>query len=397
MSELRRPSATSSKVTLEDSVPDDEVEDDNCLICLGGIVDQTVLPACLHSLFCFDCIIKWTNIHRRCPLCSAAIEGYLIHSIRSDHDYIRHYLTTINGEEEREERATSESALLRRQLQRRISRDPVTREVRYDGEQREHCRARPISHSTERNTGNEWGVSQAEERQRDAIANWDRRLAFRSKVYREEMYCLHVGSNSTSKLRPTCQPSSIMNDKSVESALLSFIRRELLAYPITIDVDFMARYIINVIKSFDIKSQKAIELISDFLGSRGAQHFCHELYSFCRYIGAPRSYHRDKVKAFDEWAQYPPSEQKQTTKFLTGAVSVAPCRQNGRREEILARLKAEKDLLQHKGASDPARLASAESPSALAHTSQEESLRHELLTRRKPTAQAARPDVDVVQ
>lgn len=318
------PSAKSRVIIDSDAVPvanarevDDEEEEESCLICLGEIIDRSVLPRCLHSLFCFDCILRWIGIHRRCPLCSIKIDDYIIHSIRSDQDYIRHYLPTIAIKEENDadeiedfdpaqlqaDISQWEARRLRRQLQLRVGARPYPRTSN--------------AHRTRPST--DWGESRVEERQKDAIANWDQRLAFRKKVYREDRYCLHLGSNSSTRLVSPPSSSVISTSKLVESTLLSFIRRELLAYPMAIDVDFLSRYTINLLKTFDCRSNEAIDLMAEFLGLRGAQHFCHELYSFCRFIGecsitSASGRQRDKVKAFDEWAQYELPSKRRNTK-----------------------------------------------------------------------------------
>jgi hypothetical protein len=33
----------------------------SCIICLGPIVDRTILPACSHDAFCFECLLVWTG------------------------------------------------------------------------------------------------------------------------------------------------------------------------------------------------------------------------------------------------------------------------------------------------------------------------------------------------
>ena len=292
-------------------------ERESCLICLGDIVDRCVLPRCFHSLFCFDCIIRWIGIHRRCPLCSASIDGYIIHSIRSDHDYIRHYLpshTDAKGADDTRidplrlqvDLSQSQARLVRRQLQQRVV-DGTTATEASRLAARGTLRRPTISSSTRPAV---WGESRVEERQRDAILNWDQRLAFRRRVYREQLYCLHVGSNAYSQLGPPPTHTAIASSKPLESTLMSFIRRELLAFPLTNDVDFLSRYSINVLKTFDAKSSSAIDLIAEFLGYEGAQQFCHEVYTFSRFVGDGSSpttagaRQRDKVKAFDSWAKY---------------------------------------------------------------------------------------------
>ena len=35
----------------------------SCIICLGPIVDRTILPACSHDAFCFECLLVWTGVN----------------------------------------------------------------------------------------------------------------------------------------------------------------------------------------------------------------------------------------------------------------------------------------------------------------------------------------------
>jgi hypothetical protein len=360
----------------QDALATQDVEDnecDSCLICLGDIIDQSVLPKCQHSLFCFDCIIKWISIHRRCPLCSTSIEDYIIHSIRSDDDYIRHYLPKIGNESRKDADDTAvdplrlqadlsqtEARRIRRQLQQRITRDQPGggRGSRASTSNREASSSRP-----------EWGQVRVEERQRDAIAHWDQRLAFRRGIYRQELYCLHIGSNSTSKLTPPSSHSIISSSPLIESTLLSFIRRELLAFPQTLDVDWLSRYTIHIFKSFDCKSNEAIDLLAEFLGKSGSSHFCHEVYSFSRFIGQASARQRDKVKAFDEWAQYRTKKASRAEERMGTATKVVSQVEG----KVLSSLKELDDL----SSSDAdARFVIRQSREKLLQRLEEEKIRH---------------------
>ena len=39
---------------------EEELDEDNCSICLQLILDRTVVPDCSHE-FCFDCILTWSS------------------------------------------------------------------------------------------------------------------------------------------------------------------------------------------------------------------------------------------------------------------------------------------------------------------------------------------------
>lgn len=85
----------------------------SCLICLGSISDRTVLPRCLHSSFCFVCILRWAALKSRCPLCQRDMGDYVIHGIRADDDYIKHRLTALSGPDRVDAAAEFRSSIYR--------------------------------------------------------------------------------------------------------------------------------------------------------------------------------------------------------------------------------------------------------------------------------------------
>ncbi len=168
---------------------EDEPEDVDtwCLICHSTpIVDRTVLPNCLHSQFCFECIVRWCTIKRRCPLCLAEIGDYVIHAIREDDDYLRYYLPPLPLTQALAGIGAPSTAALgvggsRRGLVRQVQR------------------AR-----TQRRSSRAAGETD-EEREREER----RRLAKRKEIYRKGWYAKHVGSNRHTGYRPFPSPSEI--------------------------------------------------------------------------------------------------------------------------------------------------------------------------------------------
>lgn len=265
----------------------EELDEDSCLICLGNIQDRTILPACQHSLFCFSCIIQWTSIHQRCPLCNTEIEGYVIHSIRNDNDYIRHKLPEkVKGEEKG---CSDLISITASQAQNRTFRPHPYRTRPQYGQYRQ-----------------------------EASERWEKQLSIRRRIYRQSLYCKHMGTNRSSRLVAPASPSTIAKTPSLQQTLLHFIRRELLAFPMAnLDVDFLATYSINVFRSLYVKSNESITLLADFLGMEGAQHFCHEVYTFLRFISAGSGVHPDKMAAFDAWASYDWPEVRVSERLLS--------------------------------------------------------------------------------
>jgi hypothetical protein len=101
--------ASPRSVNNPSTLNDDDLGHDHCVICLQPLVDRTVIPTCSHE-FCFECILIWAGEpapfliqqsvvepclleqSQKCPLCSQLIGEYVIHHIRSEFDYQKHYL-----------------------------------------------------------------------------------------------------------------------------------------------------------------------------------------------------------------------------------------------------------------------------------------------------------------
>ena len=92
---------------------EDDLDGDHCSICLQFFTDRAVIPDCSHE-FCFECIMTWTgeireensprlvlmiftDQSRRCPLCTQTIGPYVIHNIRSNHDYQKFHLPPLRS------------------------------------------------------------------------------------------------------------------------------------------------------------------------------------------------------------------------------------------------------------------------------------------------------------
>ncbi|CAE6441301.1 unnamed protein product [Rhizoctonia solani] len=257
----------------------DEVEEDNCIICLQPVEDRTVLINCAHDRMCFECIKKWTEQSRRCPLCNTPVGTHLIHRIRSEYDYQKFYLEPP-----------------------RTSPPPAN----IVAEARARYRARTRRPS-----------SAAREIEQD---NLERAVEKRRWVYRHGLFAKHIASNAHTRFRPNPTPAQITHSPELQSRCQMFVRRELRVWP-NLDVEFLTSFILSLAKSIDIRTEPAVKLISEFLdinrrpsGSEGtvAEHFVHELYSYLR------SPFRD-LPAYDAIVQYdtrdniePPPSQRQT-------------------------------------------------------------------------------------
>ncbi|KZT30048.1 hypothetical protein NEOLEDRAFT_1020686, partial [Neolentinus lepideus HHB14362 ss-1] len=235
---------------------EDEVEREQCSICLQSIEDRTVIPTCSHE-FCFECLLVWTEQSRRCPLCTQPIGDYLIHKIRSKYDYQKHYLPPL--------RSTSPARLGQLSAEQSAA---VLRTARRE---------------------REWG--RRARRQREEADAFDRAISRRRWLYEHDLYAKHVASNPYTRYRPHPTPAQFSASADLQSRAAIFVRRELRIWP-NLDVEFLTTFIISLMKSIDIRSESAIKLLAEFLDMdqpyvqgrryKNAEHFAHEVYSYLR-------------------------------------------------------------------------------------------------------------------
>ncbi|KAF8129896.1 hypothetical protein EV363DRAFT_1168149 [Boletus edulis] len=251
-----------------DQNPVDDLEQEHCTICLQSFLDRTIIPVCAHE-FCFECILLWSEQSRKCPLCSRSFnDSYLIHHIRSQYDYQKHYLPPL----------------------RSSSPPPLAPE----------SRANAL-----RNTRRERQWGRRQRREREEAEQLERAIARRRWIYQHHLYAKHVASNPYTRYRPFPTPTQFTASPDLISRMTIFLRRELRIWP-NLDVEFLTTYTISLMKSIDIRSESAVKLLSEFLdldtpydaGVRhvNAEHFAHEIYSYLR------SPYRD-LKMYDQVAQ----------------------------------------------------------------------------------------------
>ncbi|KIL58173.1 hypothetical protein M378DRAFT_338376 [Amanita muscaria Koide BX008] len=252
-----------SPVTTPQLNAEEEIEEggSGCSICLQGISDQTILPTCSHE-FCFECLLIWTKQSRRCPLCSREIGEYLIHNVRSKHDFSKHYLTPLRSSPVPQNPLISVANLNLRRVSSR--RRPTVRERERERRQRQEL---------------------------NEVDKLQQSIGKRRWVYRNGLYAKHVASNAFTRYKPYPSPAQFSMSPDLISRTTSFVRRELQIWP-NLDIEFLTTFTISIMKSIDIRSESAIKLLAEFLdmdssyveGGRhvNAEHFAHEIYSFVR-------------------------------------------------------------------------------------------------------------------
>lgn len=254
---------------------DNDSEPDICLICLrSDIQDRSILPACLHSLFCFECILQWAQVKRCCPLCNRPLGDYILHNVRNDSDYSRHFLRPPKEESELQPSASNNSSASSAATAAALAR-------------RRRLPIRP--RDGERSGWTEWapsGSGASEEATEAAVAEHTRSIERRRLVYREGLYAKHIGNNRYSGFRPPPSPRDITTQPHHLERLTPFLHRELYALPLppdSLDVEFLMTYISSIFKTMHVRSEGAVRLLAEFFGSRAlAEHFTHEVMTFCR-------------------------------------------------------------------------------------------------------------------
>lgn len=277
---------------------DEDADDETwCLIChTTPIVDRTVLPRCLHSQFCFACILRWISIKRRCPLCVTDIGNHVIHAIREDDDYVRYHLPPV---------APTSSAT-------QGDRTGLVRQVQ---------RARAHRHRPHH---------------QHTTPDSDTALAFRTHIYRHHLYASHVGSNRHTHYRPAPTPAQVRHDvfhggTHIARRITAFVRRELQVWPYA-DVEFLTKYVLSLLQVFDVGQEETVKLVGEFLGEDTARHMLHELSCFLR-SG------KREVRDYDRSAllQYAPMRGRRTRNARESTTGVTVGEERGSRSTVPSR------------------------------------------------------------
>ncbi|THF97536.1 hypothetical protein TEA_018368 [Camellia sinensis var. sinensis] len=69
----------------------------SCPICLNHIDHRraAVITACLHA-YCVDCIRRWSDLKRNCPLCNAVFDAWFSQINLSSRTFLKHKLPEIS-------------------------------------------------------------------------------------------------------------------------------------------------------------------------------------------------------------------------------------------------------------------------------------------------------------
>jgi hypothetical protein len=117
--------------------------------------------------------------------------------------------------------------------------------------------------------------------------NPDAALAFRRRIYADQNYSLHVGTNRTSQYL-NFTPITFSTSAPLQSRARLFMRREFQVFDFLAEnnarLGFLIEYIVAILKTTEIKdaSGAASALVGEFLGNDAARLFLHELEAWLR-------------------------------------------------------------------------------------------------------------------
>ncbi|PFH53617.1 hypothetical protein AMATHDRAFT_137517 [Amanita thiersii Skay4041] len=208
--------------------------ENQCSICLQEIVDRTVVPTCSHD-FCFECLVIWTRQSRRCPLCAQTIGEYLIHNIRSKHDFSKHYLAPL-----------------------RISPTPLGVPLEIAPQTRLARRRR---------TARERELERRTREELDEADRLERSIMKRRWIYHHHLYAKHVASNTFTRYKPYPSPAQFSASQDWISRATCFIRRELQVWP-NLDIEVMS----------PILDDSYYSIEGDYLVSHHIHNINHEIH-----------------------------------------------------------------------------------------------------------------------
>lgn len=261
-----------------------------CVICLAEVSEPCTARPCAHDNFDFICLASWLQQKTSCPLCKAEITEI-------------QYDFTDEGKASKTYRVP------------KIGLSPASEEILQERRTPAHShhrfRGRGQPHRAFTRRTFPPASSDPDIRARGALER-------RRQVYRDRLYSLHVGSNSSSRYKDITT-RQLQTDPDLLSRARAWIRRELQVFEFlshsevgtSVDgrrqrqqnnFEFVLEYIVAILKTVDLQASSghAENLLSDFLGRDNCRIFLHELRNFLR---SPFS-----VEAWDRHVQYDESK-----------------------------------------------------------------------------------------
>lgn len=194
----------------------ESVRDKLCSICLCRIHYRkaAVLKMCMHA-YCVDCIRKWSDFKRNCPLCNAHFDRWFFNLSLSTGNFKEERLLDLNGKKELQNGSITNQA--RPRLVRHIYRDHLHTVAQ---------RSRQLP--WRRSFGQSRFIPSPEARRHQAEIIAQRVLQWRASVYKRRLQAvpLHISS------RDYLHQSMVMNNDAkerIQQRVEPWIKRELQA------------------------------------------------------------------------------------------------------------------------------------------------------------------------
>lgn len=261
-----------------------------CVICLDDISEGCTAHPCLHADFDFVCLVSWLQEHTTCPLCKSGVVEvhYSSSSAGQSHIY------TVSGRRDFASTVVPAS--------RATTIAPTSQQYH----RRSRCAAAPREDSSA------------------AAADSEHALAVRRRryVYAHGLRSLHVGASRYTGYLPdsALTPAAFAADEELCSRARTFLRRELLVFsfldPFNDEEEqdrdrnsggsgketnnhqspgrlpgrgrrmpprtYLISYTLAILKTVDMQSPHASDLLGDFLGRANASLLLHELRAWLR-------------------------------------------------------------------------------------------------------------------
>lgn len=240
---------------------------DVCTICLEPVTERAVVVPCNHLSFDFLCLISWLQEKASCPLCKTSVTQVQYNWSGPD-DFTTYDVSDLKKP------ALSGSSSVR-------------------GSRRAYNR-RHLARCTP-------------ETEQAPAAHEDPALEQRRRVYRNRLFCLHIGANRISQYRDFTA-ASFASSPDLQSRARAFLRRDLKVFsfldsaspPRGGNREFLIEYIVAILKTNEPKAANGVAegLLSEFLGQENACLLLHELEAFLR------SPHKT-LMAWDRHVRYP--------------------------------------------------------------------------------------------
>ncbi|RYO96162.1 hypothetical protein DL766_001941 [Monosporascus sp. MC13-8B] len=261
-----------------------------CVICLDSISEVCEARPCHHRDFDYLCLLNWLQQQPKCPLCKCNVREVRYGFQGDVTDEYEVYVVPP-------------------------AKEP-TKPQQHGPSQPQPRVVRPLNHA------NAFRRRRLGERVPSRPATEDEALLRRQRVYRDQLYSLHVGSSPRTGYRDLT-PQAFDSDPELVSRARRWLRRELQVFEFlrslptaarssgdrltrrrANNAEFLLEYVVAILKTVDMQGSQgqAEEMLKDFLGRENTRLLLHELKSFLR---SPHS-----LEVWDRKVQYPNAKRR---------------------------------------------------------------------------------------